>query len=138
MYYRKKQSKEGDQSNKANPSCIQGNRDFSFPEGGWVCSQCQNYNFSGRLKCNRCCKLKGKDDQNGKPMHLIKKTNSTNLIENEEAALEGEQGILPPIANLQEKSQSQGKKVLTERIGDWVCMNCKNLNFSFRKICNRC
>ena len=25
-----------------------------------------------------------------------------------------------------------------EREGDWVCFKCKNLNFSFRKICNRC
>jgi uncharacterized protein YcbX len=30
------------------------------------------------------------------------------------------------------------KKPLTERVGDWVCINCKNLNFSFRKACNRC
>ena len=21
---------------------------------------------------------------------------------------------------------------------DWVCINCNNLNFSFRKMCNRC
>jgi hypothetical protein len=25
-----------------------------------------------------------------------------------------------------------------ERVGDWVCIKCKNLNFSFRVICNRC
>jgi hypothetical protein len=25
-----------------------------------------------------------------------------------------------------------------ERQGDWVCMKCKNLNFSFRVVCNRC
>lgn len=24
------------------------------------------------------------------------------------------------------------------REGDWTCFNCKNLNFSFRKKCNRC
>ncbi len=23
-------------------------------------------------------------------------------------------------------------------MGDWVCIKCKNLNFSFRVICNRC
>ena len=26
----------------------------------------------------------------------------------------------------------------TERTGDWTCRNCRNLNFSFRKECNRC
>ena len=24
------------------------------------------------------------------------------------------------------------------REGDWICFNCNNLNFSFRKKCNRC
>ena len=22
--------------------------------------------------------------------------------------------------------------------GDWICTNCKNLNYSFRTVCNRC
>ena len=25
-----------------------------------------------------------------------------------------------------------------ERSGDWICKNCKNLNFAFRNECNRC
>ena len=29
-------------------------------------------------------------------------------------------------------------QVNLERVGDWVCFSCSNLNFSFRKICNRC
>mmetsp|Transcript_38766 Transcript_38766/g.50757 ORF Transcript_38766/g.50757 Transcript_38766/m.50757 type:complete len:162 (-) Transcript_38766:488-973(-) len=33
---------------------------------------------------------------------------------------------------------SCGKKALTERVGDWLCLNCNNLNFSFRDYCNRC
>lgn len=46
---------------------------FAFPDGGWVCSQCQNYNFAGRVRCNRCTKQKAKTDFNGKPKHLLKK-----------------------------------------------------------------
>lgn len=30
------------------------------------------------------------------------------------------------------------KKPFIERAGDWVCYQCKNLNFSFRVTCNRC
>ena len=30
------------------------------------------------------------------------------------------------------------KGKFTERNGDWICNNCKNLNFAFRKECNRC
>lgn len=39
------------------------------------------------------------------------------------------------------ESQSLFKTAKTStqaREGDWVCLNCNNLNFSFRKKCNRC
>jgi len=37
---------------------------------------------------------------------------------------------IPPIKQIKTTAQS--------REGDWVCLNCNNLNFSFRKKCNRC
>jgi hypothetical protein len=48
--------------------------EFDFPDGGWVCSDCQNYNFYGRPKCNRCLKQKSKQDFNGKPKHLLRQS----------------------------------------------------------------
>jgi len=39
------------------------------------------------------------------------------------------------LANLDNKKK---KKPFVERVGDWVCIKCKNLNFSFRVVCNRC
>ena len=89
---------------------------FAFPDGGWVCSICQNYNFYGRMRCNRCNKDKCQGDFEGKPLHL-QRFDEQNSAE----------------ANLKKK-----KKMLAERVGDWVCAFCKNLNFSFRKQCNRC
>lgn len=42
-------------------------------------------------------------------------------------------------SKLSAASNQLNKKVtLTERVGDWVCLNCNNLNFSFRNMCNRC
>ena len=35
------------------------------------------------------------------------------------------------------KMYKKKTKVFTEREGDWVCKNCKNLNFAFRVECNR-
>ena len=35
------------------------------------------------------------------------------------------------------KTKKKGKP-FTERAGDWICSSCKNLNFAFRVICNRC
>ena len=39
--------------------------------------------------------------------------------------------------NNKQKKQNK-KKNFVEREGDWTCFYCKNLNFSFRKKCNRC
>ena len=47
--------------------------EFRFPDGGWECSKCQNYNFKGRKTCNRCKKAKGSDDVEGKPTHMNEK-----------------------------------------------------------------
>ena len=36
------------------------------------------------------------------------------------------------------KKESKLKKHFEVRLGDWKCIKCNNLNFSFRTICNRC
>lgn len=43
-------------------------------------------------------------------------------------------------SNNHSNSNTNGKKAKSfqEREGDWVCSVCRNLNFSFRKTCNRC
>ena len=40
--------------------------------------------------------------------------------------------------NFYNKFQSKKMRPFTERAGDWICKNCKNLNFAFRNECNRC
>lgn len=34
--------------------------------------------------------------------------------------------------------EGYGQSGKCESVSDWVCLNCSNLNYSFRKICNRC
>lgn len=41
------------------------------------------------------------------------------------------------IEALQNDNKNTKAKV-SERAGDWNCLKCKNLNFSFRNKCNRC
>ena len=36
------------------------------------------------------------------------------------------------------KYQKKKTRPFTERTGDWICKNCKNVNFAFRNECNRC
>ena len=45
-------------------------KSFDFPDGGWECNKCQNYNFKGRKSCFRCKKAKSDDDFVGKPEHM--------------------------------------------------------------------
>ena len=103
---------------------------FNFPDGGWECSKCQNYNFKGRKSCHRCKKVKCDADIEGKPEHM-------NMPAEKKQALKTQ-------AKLNRKAQ-RAKKVAADccdpngdRSGDWVCQKCNNHNYSFRNFCNKC
>ena len=66
---------------------------FDFPDGGWVCSQCQNYNFKGRVKCNRCHKSKSGCDQDGKPKHLIRQIEKESVQQTQQQPSKRKQAI---------------------------------------------
>ena len=41
--------------------------------------------------------------------------------------------------NINNSAQNMNNnKMFSERIGDWNCFHCNNLNFAFRTVCNRC
>ena len=77
-----------------------------FGRTGWICRQCNNFNFETRNKCNRCQEIK------------MPKTKEE-IYKNKE-------------------NKKKNKKKNKERKTDWMCLNCKNLNYGFRKNCNRC
>ena len=70
--YKEKEAKRRSNKNREalNGDVTGGKDQFDFPDGGWVCADCQNYNFAGRAQCNRCKKRKGGQDMDGKPKHL--------------------------------------------------------------------
>lgn len=45
---------------------------------------------------------------------------------------------LTPLKESNACAKNQSKTTSQPREGDWVCFGCNNLNFSFRKKCNRC
>lgn len=45
-------------------------QEFAFPDGGWECSACCNYNFKGRKRCHRCTKTRIESEKAGKPEHM--------------------------------------------------------------------
>ena len=77
-----------------------------FGRLGWICKQCNNFNFETRNKCNRCFAVK-----NPKTIEEINKKKEDN---------------------------KKNKKKAKERKTDWLCLHCQNLNYGFRKNCNRC
>ena len=89
-----------------------------FGRKGWFCLFCNNFNFESRNKCNKCKKNKSQ-------IKNKKKNNNNNDNNNN---------------NIHKKNNNENKiqKQFSEREGDWICFNCKNVNFAFRKLCNRC
>ena len=39
---------------------------------------------------------------------------------------------------MRKSSSNKIREMPSERVGDWVCLNCENVNYGFRKECNRC
>ena len=46
--------------------------------------------------------------------------------------------MIKPQKGFYGKYPKKNARPFTERTGDWICKNCKNLNFAFRNECNRC
>ena len=80
-----------------------------FGRIGWICNKCNNFNYETRNRCNRCSA--NKDPRKLSDIHK---------------------------KNKDKDESNQSKKKNKEQKADWVCPNCSNLNFGFRKICNRC
>jgi hypothetical protein len=116
---------------------------FEFPEGGWECSKCQNYNFKGRKACFRCKKAKADDDFEGKPEHMIipqqKQRRFKKHYEDESSMDTYEYSKDNRVHKFRAAAKPKPKKDHNqERVGDWTCQRCFNHNFSFRDVCNMC
>ena len=85
-----------------------------FGKKGWICPFCNNFNYENRTKCNRCKIVKYNKNHN-KKRNIEKET-----------------------INNQKKNNLLKQKQFSERLGDWICFKCQNLNFAFRIFCNRC
>ena len=81
-----------------------------FGKRGWICLLCNNFNYETRIKCNRCGELK-------KPKKI------TNLK-------------LKMKKNQKEQKDNNNKSDNQNK--NWICSYCKNFNYFFRNICNRC
>lgn len=94
------------------------------------------------MKCNRCSKprpqLLNQINQN----LYIEKNSTTNSTSGAEVRENEENrqfnGTSKSLGEAKNNSTGKKKKPFQEREGDWNCFKCKNLNFSFRVICNRC
>lgn len=128
-------------------------------KGGWLCPYCRNFNIEKRKKCNQCKKSPNKFQPNIVRENLFN-FSSLNLNEKNQNEPDFERKDSNSTANSsiyisqnntiinvtntntyeeQEKDSTEHKKKkLHERVGDWICIKCRNLNFSFRVICNRC
>ena len=89
---------------------------------GWICGNCGNYNYSSRKHCNKC----------NIPRNNIRKQNKQIRMYNQEDVYNKSNN------NTMNVNTNTNNTKFSERVGDWVCFNCDNLNFAFRTVCNRC
>ena len=126
-------------------------------QGDWNCLKCNNLNFAFRSSCNKCSALRGENTS------LFNSALFMYIDENTQLYTSPNQGDFsflntpikstpittaqPKIINGTRVSRDSRKieGILAEvkrpdagRKGDWVCLGCKNLNFSFRQECNKC
>ena len=97
--------------------------------------------FLARVKCNRCGinkspkrNIKNKMQKQEEIKQPIMQNSVINNMSMNMGSSIQEQD--PNDTSLEEDGKK--KKPFVERVGDWVCIKCKNLNFSFRIVCNRC
>jgi len=81
-----------------------------FGKKGWICILCNNFNYETRNKCNRCGEIKNSKKINNLKFKMKKDKKYNNQNDNQ--------------------NDNQNK--------DWICSYCKNFNYSFRNICNKC
>ena len=88
----------------------------------------QTYIFK-RYSKSRFFNLNENEKQNSK----IETSNRENNIISFNQLLSNDEDSL-----IKKNKNKKNKKSIIERKGDWICFFCKNFNFSFREICNRC
>lgn len=134
---------------------------------GWICILCDNFNYITRKKCNKCGVQKTPkkiitthDHNNNNTINnsnttnssSINNTNTTNQNNNYiETPPQQAYTMLFPNQHVDShlycnnnnndptpNSIQSNKPNQQHHQKDWVCFQCKNVNFSFRVICNRC
>lgn len=126
-------------------------------QGDWNCNKCSNLNFAFRSSCNKCSSIRGETsslfnsalfmyiDEN---TQLFTKSNqedfsfmnvpikTTPIVTAQPKIIDGD--IVSKDSKRIEGILAEVKRPDSGRKGDWVCLPCKNLNYSFRKECNKC
>jgi hypothetical protein len=128
-------------------------------QGDWNCALCSNLNFAFRNTCNKCSAIRGENSSLFNSALFLYIDENTQLYkpntkEDEDFSFMKVPIKIKPVVGeqpriIQGNSVTRDSKriegILAEvkrpdngRKGDWVCLACKNLNFSFRKECNKC
>ena len=120
---------------------MQQDKRFGFYENSFSFPHEMNFSsFNGilLLKKDNSNEIKG---QLRKNENLSTKSTSPNLSNNEYIQNSSKDIMIPKInytLNSEDNKIELKRSHFVERQGDWICMRCKNLNFSFRIVCNRC
>lgn len=76
--------------------------------------------------------------QHKKPSSSFKKENDNPSFLPVNTSSAEEKRMSDSTGNVKISKKDKIKKKQNTRDGDWICLECQNLNFSFRNVCNKC
>ena len=113
-------------------------RNRNFKEGDWLCpyKDCNNHNFAKRMYCNRCGAnrpdIKHSKNRSSKSIDRFTKKLPYNRNNEHNNSYSNSKNF-----RYNYNSGSSYNHGLFKE-GDWRCSKCLNVNFSWRRYCNKC
>ena len=130
---------------KENNNDIEFNKNYSINNNG---SNYHNLKVNNKMNNNLMNRMENFPNKQYINYNLIPQNSFNNFNNFQQSASNNYKDQIPitnqvnktkvNITNFNNERIEKKKRQFTEREGDWVCMKCRNLNFSFRVICNRC
>ncbi|RJU92285.1 MAG: hypothetical protein DWC03_07080 [Candidatus Poseidoniales archaeon] len=116
----------------------------TFNDNDWTCPECKNSNFAFRHVCNRCeaprpggggGQRRERYDRGGRDNRERRDDNRG--FRNDRGRRDDNRGFRNDRGGRDNRDGGRQQRG-TFNDNDWTCPKCKNSNFAFRNVCNRC
>ena len=137
--YKKHRSRSRSHGRDRENSMSMGNNSrFKPSKGDWKCpkSNCRNWNFAKREKCNQCGVQRPPDEEgHNEDSHDDHRSRDR---DNRRDSRRDDDNNRHRSSRNNDRERSTLKNPPKYKEGDWICRKCGNVNFGWRQNCNIC